>query len=131
MSAQEVQLPWKKDFNIATELAKAENKPILVYFTKNDCESCMKFYTNFFKQETFKNLANDFVFLMLDGSNNDIKNTDLAVIKQRRLVMHYNKSSIFPSLLVLDNVGQQLGEPLLATDATAIESYINFLETLK
>lgn len=131
LAAQEVQLPWQKDFNVATELSKSENKPILVYFTKTDCNTCLQFYTDFFKQEKFKGIANNFVLLMLDGSNNDIESTDLSIIKQRRLVMHYNKSSTFPAVLALNSDGQELGEPFTSTDATAMANYLDFLKTLK
>ncbi len=131
ITAQEVQLSWKKDFNEASELAKSENKDILVYFTKNDCEACLEFYTKFFKQDAFKTIADNFVFLMLDGSDYDIKTTDLNVIKQRRLSMHYNKSSTFPSVIALDSNGKELGQPLLTTDDAAIENYLTFLNTLK
>ncbi len=130
-TAQEVQLSWKKDFNEATELAKSVSKPILVYFSKSDCQVCLQFYTDFFKQDVFKTLANDFVLLMLDGSNNDIKNTDIKVIKQRRLVMHYNKSSTFPAILAINGEGQELGEIFTSTDANDMTSYVSFLETLK
>lgn len=128
---QEVQLSWKKDFNVATELAKSENKKILVFFTKTDCSACLQFYTDFFKQEAFKNLSNDFILLMLDGSNNDIKDTDINVIKQRRLVNHLNKSSTFPAVLALNGEGQEVGELFISTDETTIMTYLNFLETVK
>lgn len=131
MTAQEVQLSWNKDLNVATELAKTQNKPILVYFTKTDCDACSQFYTDFFKQEGFKQLSNNFVLVMLDGSNNDINNTDISVIRQRRLVMHYNKSSTFPALLTLDSDRQETSELFSSTDDASISNYLNFLETLK
>lgn len=131
MAAQEVQLSWIKDFNVATETAKAENKPILVYFTKSDCSACLQFYTDFFQRETVKDLSNDYVLLMLDGSNKDMKSTDMAVIKQRRLVMHYNKSLTFPAILVINSDRQKLGELFTATDEASIANYITTLQSLK
>ena len=131
MSAQEVQISWNKDITISKALAKSENKPILMFFTKNDCESCMQFYTNFFKSETLKNQIDNFVFLMVDGSNNDTNTNDLSVIKNRRLVNLYNNSQTFPSVVILDSDGRTMGEPLLSTDASAIDTFINFLDRLK
>ncbi len=131
MVGQEVQLSWNKDLNVAIELSKSENKPILIYFTKTDCSACLQFYTGFFTLQTFKDLSNDFVLLMLDGSNNDIKNTDLSIIKQRRLVKHYNKDSRFPALLALNSEKQELGALFTSVDDASINSYLNFLETLK
>ena len=130
MVGQEIQLSWKKDFNLATELAKSEKKPILVYFTKNDCSDCLQFYTDFFKQDEFKSIADQFVLLMLDGSNNDIKTTDISVIKLRRLVMHYNKSSTFPAVLALDKDGKELSELFTASDKNAILNYLNTLKSI-
>lgn len=130
MNAQEIQLSWNKSMNVATEISKAENKPILIYFTKNDCKDCQQFYSDFFKQQAFNNLTDDFILLMLDGSNNDIKTTDINIIKQRRLVMHYNKSSTFPAVLVIDHEGKQLGELLTSKVKNDIENYWSFLETL-
>ena len=130
-TAQEVQLSWKKDFNIATEIAKSESKPILVYFSKSDCKVCLQFYTDFFKQESFKNIADKFVFLMLDGSNTDIKNTDMDVIKERRLVMHYNNELTFPAILVLNSEGQELVDLYTSTEINDMVTYISNLETLK
>lgn len=130
-TAQEVQLSWKKDFNIATEVAKSESKPILVYFSKSDCKECLQFYTDFFKQESFKNIADEFVFLMLDGSNTDIKNTDMDVIKERRLVMHYNNELTFPAILVLNSEGHELGDLYTSAEINDMLTYISNLETLK
>lgn len=131
ISAQEVQLTWQKDFNLAIEMAKSENKPVLIYFTKNDCEPCQKFYNDFFKQDAFTKISDDFVLLMLDGSNQDIKTTDMAIIKQRRMAMHYNKVSIYPAVLAVDKERMELGEILITGDQNAIENYWTFLEALK
>ncbi len=129
--AQDVQLTWQKDINLATEIAKSENKAVLIYFSKNDCEACQIFYNDFFKQEAFKNMADNFVLLMLDGSNQDIKTTDLTIIKQRRLAMHYNKASNFPAVLTIDKDKMEIGEILTTVDQESIQNYLAFLQTLK
>ncbi|MEZ4803521.1 MAG: thioredoxin family protein [Gelidibacter sp.] len=131
VSAQEVQLSWQKDFNVAVEMAKSENKPILIYFNKSNCDECLQFYTSFFKQKTFDGLSNDFVLLMLDGSNNDMKTNDLSVIKQRRMVMHYNKASRFPAVLVIDQNRQEMGDLFTSNDKNDISTYCSFLESIK
>ncbi len=130
-SAQEVQLTWQKDINIATEIAKSDNKPVLIYFTKNDCEACQTFYNDFFKQDTFKIIADDFVLLMLDGSNQDLNTTDITVIKQRRFTIHYNKSYRFPAVLTIDKDKMEIGEIHTAMDQESIQKYWAFLKTLK
>lgn len=131
VSAQEIQLSWQQDINTAKEMAKSENKLVLIYFTKSDCQLCQQFYSDFFKQEKFKKLSNNFVFLMLDGSNQDNKTTDLDVIKERRLAMKYNKESKFPAVLIVDTEGKEKGDIMNSTSSEAINDYWNFLETLK
>ncbi|MGJ8593216.1 MAG: thioredoxin family protein [Aquaticitalea sp.] len=131
MTAQEIQLSWKKDINIATEISKSESKPILVYFTKTNCDECQHFYSNFFKSDIFKDLSDNFVLLMLDGSNDDSNTTDISIIKQRRLVIHYNKTLKFPAVVVLGSDKQALGEILTSTDLAAISDYYTFLKTIK
>lgn len=131
VSAQEVQLSWQKDLTIAKELAKAENKMVLIYFTKSDCETCQQFYRDFFKQEEFKRLSDAFVLVLLEDSNKDIQSNDLNLIKQRRWAMHYNKSSTYPAVLLIDNEGQERGDLMTSTTREAIETYWNFLDTLK
>lgn len=131
LSAQEVQLSWKKDLNTAKELAKVENKPVLIYFTKSDCDSCQQFYNDFFKQEGFKSLSDHFVLAIVDGTDEDIQSNDLNIIKQRRWTVHYNKESKFPAVLAIDTEGHTKGEIMTSTTPDAIEAYWNFLETLK
>ncbi|MCB0373299.1 MAG: thioredoxin family protein [Muricauda sp.] len=128
--AQDVQLHWQKDLVTATELSKIENQPVLVYFTKDDCKSCQQFYSNVFKSDAFKSIANNFVYLMVDGSNQDIKSTDINVIKQRRLIIHYNKTNSFPAVMALDKNGDIIGEPLTKVDGESITAYLTYLKTL-
>lgn len=131
MTAQEVQLSWNKDYYVASALAKAESKPMLVYFSKSDCKPCLKFYTDFFKKDAFKGIANDFVLVMLDGSNNDINDRDIEVMKLRRLVMHFNKEQTFPAVRALDSNGQELGVMFTSLEESEMTSYINYLQTIK
>ena len=128
--SQDIQLRWNKDLGIAKELSKAENKIILAYFTKDDCKLCQQFYADVFKSERFKTISDNFIFLMIDGSNQDIKSTDMNVIKQRRLIIHYNNSASFPALAALDKNGEIIGELMTSTNKENIDSYIDFLNSL-
>ena len=114
--SQDIQLRWNKDLGTAKELSKAGNKIILAYFTKDDCKLCQQFYADVFKSERFKTISDNFIFLMIDGSNQDIKSTDMNVIKQRRLIIHYNKTASFPALAALDKNGEIIGELMTSTN---------------
>lgn len=131
MTAQEVQITWQKEFNVASEMSKSENKPILVYFTKEDCSSCLNFYTDFFKQEAFKSIADNFIFLLIDRSSDVSKTNNIAVMKKRRWAMHYNKGSKFPAVLILNAEAKEMGTIFTETDAASITTYLSFLATLK
>lgn len=131
LSAQNVQLSWQKDFNTAQAMATSQNKNIIVFFTKTDCQSCLQFYSDFFKQPTFENLAQNYVLLMIDGSNQDIQSRDMAVIQQRRLARHYNKASAYPAVLTLDKEGMEVGEIMTSTDEASTKEYLSFLQNLK
>jgi len=128
--AQDIQLRWYKDLGTAKELSKAENKIILAYFTKDDCKLCQQFYADVIKSDRFKTISDKFIFLMIDGSNQDIKSTDMNVIKQRRLIIHYNKTASFPALVALDKDGDVLGEMMTSANKEDIDSYIDFLNSL-
>ena len=131
MASQEVQITWNKDLTVAKELAKSQNKPILVYFTKADCTPCQQFYGNVFKQKDFMDISNDFVLLMMDGTSSDVNSTDLEIIKRRRYIGHYNRTNTYPALLVLNSDGIEVSDPLLTTDQVAIDAYVSQLKTLK
>ena len=131
LKAQEVPLSWNKDFNVALELAKQENKSILIYFTKPGCKECLEFYTEELAQSDFKAVADKYVLLMMEGSNNTSKNVGINEIKQRRLVQHYNKTMTFPAMLVVDTNKQEVGTPLTSTDDTSVAQFFDFLKTTK
>lgn len=130
ISAQEIQLTWNEDFNVAMELAKTENKPVLIYFTNSDCTDCQQFYSDFFEHQDFNKLSLEFIMLRLDTSNYDAKNADISAMKQKRMSMHYNKSSTFPAVLVVDTDGRKVNELFTSLDKVAITSYLNFLKSL-
>lgn len=130
VSAQNKQLSWKKDLNVATEIATSENKPILIYFSKADCNDCQQFYSDFFKQPAFDAIADRFVLLMVDGSDLNTKTNDIELLKQRRLLLHYNPSSNFPSVLTLNSDKELLGELYTSKDKNDMANYLTFIKTL-
>ena len=128
--AQNKQLSWKKDLNVATELSKSENKPMLVYFSKTNCNDCQQFYNDFFKQPEFDAVADRFVLVMVDGSDLTTKTNNIEVLKQRRLLQHYNPSSTFPAILALNHNKELLGELYTSKDKNDMANYLAFIKTL-
>lgn len=62
------QIQWMTNYSEAAELAKKENKPLLLFFTGSDwCGWCKKLQTEVFNTSEFANMVGDrFVFVELD-----------------------------------------------------------------
>jgi thioredoxin-related protein len=129
--AQDKQFNWKTNLEDAKVAAKDGDKPILVFFTNHqDSESLKMLQSNFFGSPEFKTLSNNMVLLFVDASGRDKNMTDLDKNKNLRLVIHYNKSNSFPSLIAIDKNGRVLGEHFKDISATSITNYLSFLNTL-
>ncbi len=102
---------WLTNHETALQLAKKENKNILVYFTGSDwCPPCKMLKKDLFGTNEFKNLAKDYVLLYVDIP----RNQDLISAKQmehnKQLLSKLNKKGVFPLLKVLDPKGKELDE---------------------
>lgn len=113
---------WEDNFTIARTVSKSQDKPILVYFTDNSkSEASMILDSEFFQSERFKALSNKVVLLLVDTSNGDVSN--------ERLNIHYNKSNIFPALVLLDANGSVFGDVLKTITTATINNYFSFLDS--
>ena len=129
--AQDKQFNWKTNLEDAKVAAKDGDKPILIFFTNHqDSESLKMLQSNFFGSPEFKTLSSNMVLLFVDASGRDKNLTDLEKNKNLRLVIHYNKSNSFPSLIAIDKNGRVLGEHFKDISATSITNYLSFLNTL-
>lgn len=129
--AQDKQFNWKTNLEDAKVAAKDGDRPILVFFTNHqDSESLKMLQSNFFGSPEFKTLSSNMVLLFVDASGRDKNMTDLEKNKNLRLVIHYNKTNSFPSLIAIDKNGKVLGEHFKDISSTSITNYISFLNTL-
>lgn len=129
--AQDKQFNWKTNLEDAKVAAKDGDKPILVFFTNHeDSDSLKMLQSNFFGFPEFKTLSSNMVLLFVDASGRDKNMTDLEKNKNLRLVIHYNKSNSFPSLITIDKNGKVLGEHFKDISNTSITNYLSFLNTL-
>jgi len=56
------------DYNKTIEIAKKENKPIFILFTKKECQWCEKLKSNLLTNKKIeKELKNDYIVLFLDS----------------------------------------------------------------
>ncbi len=129
--AQEKQFNWKTNLEEAKVAAKDGDKPILLFFTNHqDNDKLKMLQSNFFGSPEFKTLSNNVVLLFVDASGRDKNMNDLEKNKNLRLVIHYNKTNTFPSLIAIDKNGKVLGEHFTDITNASINNYLSFLKTL-
>lgn len=119
---------WQTDFTKAKEIATKENKPIVLVFQGSDwCAPCIKLDREIWSTDTFKSYAkNNYVMLRADfprRTKNALSETQSKA--NAKLAETYNKSGIFPFVVVLDNKGKVLGET--GYKKTTAEAYIEEL----
>jgi thioredoxin-related protein len=120
---------WQTDFEKAKAIATKESKPIVLVFQGSDwCAPCIKLDREIWSTDTFKTYAKDH-FVMLQADFPRKKKNNLSEAQQAsnaKLAELYNKSGIFPFVVVLDAKGKVLGET--GYKKTTPEQYINELE---
>jgi thioredoxin-related protein len=104
---------WVTDFSKAKQLATNENKPIVLVFQGSDwCAPCIKLEREVWSTVSFKDYAKkNYIMLQADfprKKNNALSETQAKA--NAMLAETYNKSGIFPFVVVLDNKGKVLGE---------------------
>lgn len=126
LSAQE----WQTDFSEAKKIATTENKPIILVFQGSDwCAPCIKLDKEIWSTEYFKEFASkNYVMLQADFPKRK-KNilSEEQSTKNATLFEKYNKSGIFPFVVVMDSLGIVLGET--SYKKTTPKEYIALLES--
>lgn len=107
LTTVENEINWYTDFKTAREDAKAQKKPMLVYFTGSDwCKPCVKLKRDFFNTPEFAAAAKDYVVVMLDiPYRDDIISMDQKA-KNKEVQKKLN-SKVFPTLIALDSKGKE------------------------
>lgn len=101
MPAAKSQIQWYTDYSKAVQVAKKENKPLLLFFTGSDwCGWCKKMDQEIFSSPEFaKVVGNDFIFVEVDfPMNTQLPSAEAqqnATLKQKYGVTGY------PTVIVL------------------------------
>lgn len=100
---------WMTDHAKALEKAKADKKVVLMDFTGSDwCGWCIKLDKEIFSQKEFTEYADkNLVLLKLDFPRN--KKLSQALTKQNAKLQEEYKIEGFPTVIVLDSDGKQIG----------------------
>jgi thioredoxin-related protein len=103
--------PWLNNLNKAEQLAKTENKLILLNFSGSDwCIPCIKLRNDIFNSDAFTQYAKDkLVLVNADFPRN--KKNELSKEQQKEndaLAAKYNPEGRFPFTILLDSNGNKL-----------------------
>lgn len=114
----EQSVTWMTDYALALETAKAEDKPILLYFTgSNWCGYCVSLEKRIFSKPAFVEFANNEVLLVYLDFPRGVEQ-DPALKKQNYALMDRYQPSI-PSIYFINANEQILG------DTGYISYYVN------
>lgn len=108
LNAQE----WLTNIDSAKVTAAEKNRNIILVFQGSDwCAPCIKLERDIWSSEEFKSYAKDnFVMLLADFPRKKKNKLDKKQEnKNKALAEKYNKSGMFPYVIVLDKDGKVLG----------------------
>lgn len=100
---------WTTNYEEASVAAKAQNKPIVLFFTGTDwCVWCKKLESEALATRDFEQDAgNAFIFVKLDFPKKEQQNP--TVVQQNRDLQRRFDVRGYPTIVVLDPNGQKIG----------------------
>jgi thioredoxin-related protein len=101
---------WTTDYKEALDKAQKENKLVLIDFTGSDwCGWCIKLDKEVFDKGEFKNYAKqNLILLKIDFPKSKPQSASLK--KQNQDLSAQYKIEGYPTIIVLDSKGQQVGQ---------------------
>lgn len=121
---------WLTDLDAAKEIAATDNKAIVLVFQGSDwCAPCIKLDKEIWSTDEFKTYADEhYVMLQADFPRRKKNRLPEAQAEANaKLADQYNKSGIFPFVVVLDKEGKVLGET--GYEKLSPEAYISQLNS--
>lgn len=103
---------WLTDFDMAKQIAKDENKNIVLVFAGSDwCGPCIKLERSIWESEAFKDYAEkNYVLLKADFPRKKANRLSKELqAHNEALAERYNQNGYFPLVLVLDAMGKVQG----------------------
>jgi protein disulfide-isomerase len=101
-------LEWFTNLETALEIAKAEQKAVLVNFTGSDwCPWCWRIRDEIFVEKEFEDFAKEKLILVELDFPRSIPQTDEVKQYNRALATKYGIEG-FPTILILDSAGKVL-----------------------
>jgi thioredoxin-related protein len=105
-------LQWSTDFAAAADLAKAQNKPLLLLFTGSDwCPACILMDKEVLSTRTFEDYAKkNLMLVLLDFPMS--KTLPAEVEAQNKKLADKFKIEGYPTMILLNSQGDELAEML-------------------
>lgn len=123
---------WTTDFDNAKEIAKNEDKNILVYFTGSDwCGPCIKLKKDLFVKDRFIALSQGYVMLYIDIPRKKSILTPEQLEHNMTLLPKLNKKGVFPHFTILDSQERILDELSGYNMDGKVERHLKFFEKNK
>ncbi|MCD4818816.1 MAG: thioredoxin family protein [Candidatus Cloacimonetes bacterium] len=105
---EKYQLEWYTNLEKALEIAKIENKSVLINFTGSDwCGWCFKIRDEILVKEEFREFAKESLILVELDFPKKIKQSDETKAYNRKIMTRFNIRG-FPSIVILDADGNEL-----------------------
>lgn len=115
---------WSTDLDKAFEMAKAQNKSVLVEFTGSDwCPPCITMRKNVFSKKEFVDAASkNFILVELDFPNG---NPELK--KKNQPYAEKHKIEGFPTVILFDSAGKEFTR-FFASEYPTTEDFLKHLD---
>lgn len=116
---------WETDVAAAMEIAKKENKSVMLEFTGSDwCPPCIMMGKKVFSKEEFVTAASkDFVLVHLD-----FPKADKALAEKNQPYAEEYKIEGFPTVILLDSEGKEFNR-FFASEYPDIEKFLAHLKS--
>ncbi|MCP3930345.1 MAG: thioredoxin fold domain-containing protein [Bacteroidetes bacterium] len=124
-------IQWFTDIEVAKIQAKANKQKILMVFAGSDwCRPCMKFKQDILLSPAFDEFASDkIVVLYLDfPAKKKNKLSDKQIQHNEALAEKYNRSGVFPMLVLMNSDEEVLGKPVFSNQTP--ESFTGELKAI-
>lgn len=123
---------WKYNFEEAKELAKQQDKNIILIFSGSDwCAPCIKLEKNIWQSEAFqKESAENWILVKANFPRKKANQlSEEQSNHNRNLAEKYNIEGSFPLVVLLDNTGKVLGK--MGFKNVPPEEYIKMIHALE
>ena len=127
---EEATLPWHTNLEEAMELAKEEDKLVLMYFTGSDwCRPCKHLKADFFESADFAESAKEMVLVIIDIPRRQDLLSPEQLAYNMKVLSRYNEEKTFPKILALNHKGKVKGVITGYGSLRDTSPYFKFLDT--